>query len=211
MRRQVHGVGPRERPDARGRCCDPRGVCDRAKGVRGERERHHARALAHEPLESVLVERAVARPDRRVTHHQVVILRHEQPGRDVGVVVEVRHDDLVARLERAGHGVREQEVERGHVRSEGDLLRLAPGEVGGGGARPLEHEVGLHRATEGAAEVGVRRGEVLAHRLDHLGRGLRAAGAVEVRRAARERGEPLAHQARIQAGARQRPALPSGS
>ena len=50
----------------------------------------------------------------------------QQPGRHVGVVVELGHDDLVARLERARDRVREQEVERGHVRSERDPVGSPP-------------------------------------------------------------------------------------
>ena len=87
-------------------------------------------------LERVEVERHVVRAERRGPDHELVVLGHEQPGRDVRVVVERGHDDLVARLERPRHGVRELEVERRHVRPERDALRLGAGEVGSGGRAP---------------------------------------------------------------------------
>ena len=66
-------------------------------------------------------------------------LRDEQPWRDVRVVVEPGRDDLVARLERAGDRVGEQEVERCHVRAERDLVRIAADEVGDRRATGLDH------------------------------------------------------------------------
>ncbi len=135
----MHSVRPRERAGPVRRGDDSRRVRDRADGVRREREGHHPRALADQRLEGVHVERHVIRADRRASHDQVVILRHEQPGRHVGVVVERRHHDLVTRLERPGHGVREQEVERGHVGAERDPLRVAAGELRGGRAPALHH------------------------------------------------------------------------
>ena len=53
-------------------------------------------ALASEGLDVAGVERAV-RPDRRLAHHEPVVLGHLDPRRDVGVVVELGDDDLVAR------------------------------------------------------------------------------------------------------------------
>ena len=73
------------------------GVGDRSERVRRQRERHHARALAEQRLERVHVERPVGGADRGPAHHQVVVARHQQPGRHVGVVVEVGDHDLVAR------------------------------------------------------------------------------------------------------------------
>ena len=78
----------------------------------------------------------VALADVGRAHDEAMILRAEKPGADVGVVVERRHDDLVARLERAAERVHEIEVDRGHVGPEDDLLGLATEKVGGRHARP---------------------------------------------------------------------------
>ena len=123
VRGEVDPVRPGQRAGAVRGGGDPRGVGDRADRVGGEREGDHARALADQRLQRVVVERHVLRPDRSVADHQVVVGGDQQPGRDVRVVVELGDHDLVAGLERAGDRVREQEVQRGHVRAEGDPLR----------------------------------------------------------------------------------------
>jgi hypothetical protein len=134
------------------------------------------------------VERAV-RPDRRLAHHEPVVLGHADPGRDVGVVVELGDDDLVAAAQGAGHGVGEQEVERRHVRSEGDLLRGAAGERGGGGPSGGDDLGRLTRGRERAAVIGHPVLQVRPHRRDHHVRDLGAAWAVEVGDPARQGGE----------------------
>ena len=180
MGRHVHAVGPGERAGAVRRRGDPGRVADVAERVGSQRVGDHAGALADQRLERVEVERAVGRVDRGDADHQAAVLRGPEPRADVGVVVELRDDHLVAGRERARDRVREEEVERRHVGAEGDLAGLGAEEVGrrlvGGG----EQRVGLARAGEGAAGVRVRALQVAAHRLDHGGRHLRAAGAVEV-------------------------------
>ena len=52
-------------------------------------------------------------------------MRELEPRRDVGVVVELRAEDLVARPELAARRAREREVERRHVRAEHGLVRRA--------------------------------------------------------------------------------------
>ena len=156
MGRHVHRVRPRKRADAvRGRC-DAAGIRNRPDRVRCQRERHHAGALSDQLLEGVDVERHVLGPQRRGAHHQVVIRGHHEPGRDVRVVVERGHDDLVSWRHRAGHGMRELEVERRHVRSERDAIHLAAGEVRRGSAALLHQLVRRPRGRERAAEIGIR-------------------------------------------------------
>ena len=70
------------------------------------------------------------------------------PGIDVGVVVELGHDDLVARAPGAPEGARQVIGERRHVLAERDLGRAAVQEVGQGLARAFEGGVGLDRATD---------------------------------------------------------------
>ena len=51
-----------------------------------------------------------------------LVVRELEPRRDVRVVVELRHDHLVAGDPVACRSAREVEVERCHVRSEHDLV-----------------------------------------------------------------------------------------
>ena len=74
-------------------------------------------------LEVVEVERAVALVDLDHAHDEVEVARQLEPGRDVAVVVELRHDDLVAGAQLPPERPGEREVERRHVRAEADLRR----------------------------------------------------------------------------------------
>jgi hypothetical protein len=191
VRGEVHAVRPCERADAVCGGRDPAGVRDRADGIRCEREGHDARALADQLLEPLDVERHVLGPNRRGADDELVIPRHEQPGRDVGVVIERRHDDLVARLKRAGDRVGEQKVERRHVGPEGDAAGLAAGELRGRRAGMFQQLLRCGGRGERAAEIGVRAAQVAADRVEHLLRRLRAAGSVEIGRTRRQSREPL--------------------
>ena len=102
---------------APGRRCGARRASCRAAFEASVKATIFVRSLDRCPSSALEVERAVGRAQRHRVHRQLVVASAiAQPRRDVGVVVELRHDDLVARLQRARHGVREQEVERRHVR-----------------------------------------------------------------------------------------------
>ena len=92
-------------------------------------------------------------------------------------------DDLVARLERARDRVREQEVERRHVRAERDLLRLRRRRSR---RRPRAPRRSRRRTRAEVAKAPPRFAfdalQVAGHRVDHRPRHLRAAGPVEVQR-----------------------------
>ena len=83
-------------------------------------------------FERVQVERAVARLESCRPDGEVAVAGDQQPGRYVGIVVDLGDDDLVARFERPRHRVREQEVDRGRVGAEHDLFLGAAEEVGRG-------------------------------------------------------------------------------
>ena len=137
VRPVVDGVGPGERADGMRELDDPPHVRRGADGVRRQRERDDARALRELALEIVVVEREVVVDVDEADDDAEVVLQLE-PRRDVGVVVEPRHEHLFALAQRARERAREEEVERGHARPEGDLLVAAAEEVdrrGGGRAR----------------------------------------------------------------------------
>ncbi len=194
VRGDVHRVGPRQGADLVRRRGDAGRVGNVAESVRGQRVCDHPGPLADQRLQRLDVERAVGRVDRRDPDDEAPVLRRAEPRADVGVVVELGDDDLVAGLERAPERVGEQEVERRHVGAEGDLARLGSDQLGRRLVRVGEQRVGLARAGERTSRVRVRALEVGRHRFDHRARHLRAAGPVEVGdRApadpARERGE----------------------
>ena len=57
--------------------------------------------------------------------------REREPGGDVGLVIEVGDDDLVALAERLAHGQADQADEGGRIHAEGDLVRIARIDQGG--------------------------------------------------------------------------------
>ncbi len=102
------------------------------------------------------------------------------PRIDVGVVIELGHDDLVAGGPAPAERAPEVERQRRHVGAERDLLGPAAEQVGERRARGVERGVGLDARREGPVRVGVVVEQVVAHRVHHRARHLRAAGAVEV-------------------------------
>ena len=88
--------------------------------------------------------------------------REREPRRDVRVVVEPRHEDLVAGLELARERAREEEVERRHVLAERDLARVAAEERARALVRCVDQRVGPPRRLVGRADVRVVLAEVAA-------------------------------------------------
>ena len=143
------------------------------------------------PLEVGQVEASLVVDDDEVDL-QAEVARELEPRSDVGVVVEPRDEDLVARLELPPERAREHEVQRRHVRAEDDLLGLPADESRSGRAGLFDNGVGAPARREEAAGVRVRLAEVAGDRLDHLVGNLGPAGAVEERRRAGERREARA-------------------
>ena len=164
----------------------------RSDRVRRNREGHDPRPIGELPLQVVVVERELVRHLDEADDDSEVV-RELEPRRDVRVVVELRHEHLVAGAQRAGEGPREQEVQRGHARPERDLLGTAAEEVGRTLPRVLDQLDGAPRGLEGAADVRVRLAEIAGDRVDDLVRALRAAGPVEEGERPLESAEPGAY------------------
>ena len=96
VRAVVDGVGPGERADAVGELDDPPHVGRGADGVGGDREGDDARAVAELRGEAVVVEREVV-VDVDPADDDADVLLQREPRRDVAVVIELRHEHLVAR------------------------------------------------------------------------------------------------------------------
>ena len=89
-------------------------------------------------LEVVPVERARLGLHTHDVNLDAALAFERLPRRDVGVVVELRDDDLVAGLERAAERARDVEGERRRVRAEDYLVGRRAEEVGQRPARAFE-------------------------------------------------------------------------
>jgi hypothetical protein len=174
----VDGVHPGERPGVVRELAHPPGVGDRADRVRRPGERDHLRARPELALQVREVERGVV-VQRDVPDHQVPVMRDLQPRRHPGVVVQAGHQDLVTGPEGTRGGPRQREVQRGHVRAEDHLVRLAAEEPGrlllGFGEDLADPDAGGVAGAQVRARLPQRPRDRVAHLVGHLG----AAGGVE--------------------------------
>ena len=107
---------------------DAAGVRSRADRVGRERERDDARAIRQLALEVGVVDFQIVGQSCDADG-DVHVMRDLEPRRDVGVVVERRVDDLVARAQGPRERAAEEEVERGHALPERGLVRRAAEEA----------------------------------------------------------------------------------
>ncbi len=160
---------------------DPLDVVDRSERVRGPADRHELRPRADRALEILFVELARLGTHPDSSDRDPPLALQSLPGVDIGVVVELRDDDLVARSPGAAESAREVERQRRHVLAERDLGRVAIQELRDRGARVGERGVGLGRRRIAPVGVGVVLEEVVRHRADDVDGNLRAARPVEKR------------------------------
>ena len=189
VRRVVHRVHPGERAGVVRELAYPPGVGDGADRVRRPGERDHPGARPELALQVREVERGVI-VQRDVPDHQVPVVRDLEPRGDSGVVVQAGHQDLVARLEGTRGGPGQREVQRGHVRPEDHLVRLAAEEPGRLVLGLLEDLPDPDAGGVARAQVRARLPQRPRDRLAHLVGDLRAAGSVEERETLPQRGEP---------------------
>ena len=103
-------VGPGEGADAVCELDDAAHVGSRSHRVGRDREGDDARAIAQLGGEVVVVEREVV-VELDVAHDDPEILLERKPRGDIAVVVELRHEHLVAGLQLTRERAGEQEVE----------------------------------------------------------------------------------------------------
>ena len=116
---------------------------DRAHGVRRERERDQPRPLGELGVERVDVERDVVRAHVDPPHGRARVAGRQDPRPDVRVVVQARHDDLVAGPQGPGERSRDVQQQARRVLAEHDLVtgripgsRRPPGAPGRSARRP---------------------------------------------------------------------------
>src|SRR4029077_15487406 len=105
-------------------------------------------------------------------------LCQRQPWGDVGVVIEARHPDLMARPEIATDGSNNRKGERSHVRTKDNFVCAAVEKIGHGGTRTRDHRVSVATSGIGSAGVSIVAAQVFSDGVNPPPRNLRAAGAV---------------------------------
>jgi hypothetical protein len=178
VRRVVDRVDPRERAGLVRELGDPSDLRDRPDGVRRPGKRDNARTVGQFPLEVVEVEPALL-VEVDHPHDELLVACELEPRRDVAIVIESRHDDLVAGAKLAAERTRKREVQRRHVCSEADLVGAAAEERGCGVVGLRDDEIAPPARLERSAQVGVGVAEAGGHRLDDRVRHLCAARPVE--------------------------------
>ena len=171
VRGVVDRVDPRERAGVVRELAHALGVDHGPDRVRGPCERHHTRPRPELALEVRVVERRVVE-QLDVADDQVAVVGELEPRRDAAVVVERGDEDLVAGRELAARGARQREVQRGHVRAEEHLVRLAPEEPRGPRLGLLEDPrhpmAGLVHRAEVRARLAERPGDRVADLVGYL-------------------------------------------
>ena len=156
VRRVGDGIDVGQGADLVGAGDDLADRVDRADRVAGVADRDELGARRELGLEVLEVERDVVLADVDLADRDAAIGGHRLPGRDVGLVVEGRDDDLVARAERGADAPPDVEGERRHVVAELDLVRARrTEEVGDGGVRLIGDGVAQLAGREGAAALAL--------------------------------------------------------
>ena len=107
-------------------------------------------------LELVQFQGAVFHVEVDPGHLAATVLGNQQPGRDIGIVVEAGEDDLVARVEGVRQGPADVQGQGGHVVAEDDLLGAGGVQEVGHGAMGLRQDsVRLNAGGKSAFVVGV--------------------------------------------------------
>ena len=175
----VDGIHQEPGPDGLGKASRFRDVVDRAEGIGGKADGDKAGLRGDLGGHVAIVQPAGGKQLHFL--HDDAPLGKVQPGAAVGLVVELRDDDLVSRGHFAYQGVAQGEVQGRHVVAEGDAAPVRGSQEGRDGfAGFLYGRVGFVRRDEHAVGVGVAGLVVPGNGIDHLLRDLRSAGTVKV-------------------------------
>ncbi len=178
VRGVVDCVGPGEGACSVGEVGDPADIGERSEGVRRNGKRYDARPIRQLALEVAVVERRVV-VDIDEADLQLLVVRELEPRRDIRVVVELRHENLISLVPGTSKGARERKGEARHVRAEDRLFRRAAQELGRSEPRLSDERLGLAARLVRAAGVRVRLAVVARDGVDHLVRDLCPARPVE--------------------------------
>ena len=158
VRRGVDGVHERQAARLVGPVDELGDRVDGPDRVGRPAERDQLRALVEDGVEGLDVERDVVGADVHGPDDEPAVRGGAPPRPHVRLVVQRRHHDRVARLQRGGDGARQVHREGRHVRAELDLRGIRGVEqVREGRVRVLHDRVAAAGGQERAVVVGVRR------------------------------------------------------
>ena len=181
MRRIGHRIHETERPHCFSQSHGTLHIVDSAQRIRSGTHCHQSRARCHLSLEIIPVQLSACRVQPYRTQHETTVLGDGLPRPAVGVMVQVRHDNLVARLQTTPDGTCQMERERGHVGAEDYFVRCAVQEIRIGLACGENDGIRLHAGGEGPMRIGVVVEQIVGDGRRHTRRHLRTAGPIEIR------------------------------
>ena len=155
-------------------------IVDCAHGVGSPPDGHHAGVAANLRREVEHVKGAIARLDVGRAHLHPALLQ-AYPGRDIRVMIQAAHQQLVPALQLSAQGATQGKGQRRHVGAEDHLVGCAIEEVRHRGARIGNHPIGALAGEECTPGVRVACGEVIGNRVNHALRHLGTARSIEER------------------------------
>ena len=182
----VHRVDPRQRAHRMGELADPCGIDNGTDSIGRPRERHNARAGRQLALKIVEVQRRVI-VQLDVLDDEALVMGELEPWGDAPVMVERGHENLVAGREFPACRARQHEVQRGHVRPEDHLVRLAAQERSSTALGAFEDLLDAQARRVDRAEVRARLSQRRGDGITDLVGDLRASRRVEECEPARQR------------------------
>ena len=179
MRRVRHRIRKHER------ACHVRQIGNRAHrihradGVRRQPDGDDSRFIRQLFFKIAHVERAIVRVNVHAFYHYAAFFQCN-PGGDIGIMVEARDDDFIARVQPTSERARNRKRERCHVWTKHDFFGTRGVEkIGKGEARVMDHFITALARRKDAAVIRVRSQEIFRDRVNHRLCDLGAAGIVE--------------------------------
>ena len=178
----VNRVDKDQRSHPVGHCSDFANRIDSADRVGGQPDCQNAGPLSEKAFEVVKSECAVRRIDIQVADRRAGVGRCQHSRRDIGVVIQSGHDDLISRPPGSCERSAERERQARHVLAEHDFIGVVGSEQIGNGAMCFLNE-GSDLSTGGkqSAFIGISMREAIGHGINHDLRHLASAGFVEER------------------------------
>ncbi len=186
MRRVMYGVDERHGTRFMRQPHNFLNIVDGANGVGRPSHRYHAGVAANFRREVKHIKRAIGWLDVSGANLHPTLLE-ANPGRNICVVIEATHQQLVPALQLPTQGATQGEGQRRHVGAEDHFIACAVEEVRHGGTRIGNHLISALTGDERPAGVCIVPGKIIGDRVNHALRDLRAARGIE------EHGRPPVH------------------
>ncbi len=178
MRRIMHRVDEHQSASVARQLCNFSDRIDRADGVRSVTHGDEFCFRSNFPLEVVQIEAAIGFADVHLTNHHAFLFQGA-PRRHVGVVIQCRYHDFIARLQLTPDGARQREGDGGHVLAENDFVLFAMEKIRHRRARGGDCRVVAAAGQERSAGIRVRVQEIVLNCVHDLFRHLRPRRAIQ--------------------------------